>query len=873
MLRPYVNQQPFDTGSDTFSLAPDVGARVASGFAKLGDGIQQGATALARADLQIQSKNEAIAKRDGAYRDEVEYIRLGDRLQQYSTEMRDKVGDDAAGYARKIEEYAREQETELAQSGRLSSGDDAKHGLMFERLRSRAVGVAATYEFEQRYKFRAAMNDDQLTNITSEVALTGAAGLQGALEEWRGFNSRTEGDTRIGRTFLALGEKRIKRAALEAEALRRGPEYMAAIQGVASETPSAFTPNPLVNAVLKHAPANGLDPHMMAAIGHIESRLDTNHDGPRLKPGSPRALGRKGATHMSSAEGGWQALDEVAGRLGIKNKFDPEESTAAIAKEFARYQGKLKASGFKATDGQTYMMWNVGEGVAQRILTANPNTPIEQIIYSSYPSRPAFAAQVLRNNPSMYRAGMTAGQVMQNYERKMSNARSATAKYFDGAPQTTDEQLGGIVGDFMGGSDMTGIGRKEAVEIFATVSKQVKEATAKERKFEAGAIAMTAPSGADPYDTEHQSNVNEYIDQTLGAGIVQGLAQGDRKANETARDTVRRAGFIPDKVVHGFRAALDGGSTDAAMLAVQSLADISTSDPIAYGASKLKDDEKEAAADFRALTEISGFSPADAVKYILDSRKPETKAAREATKERFKQEWRNGGTEVDAQDRAWGEITKKFDKYYSSTPQAATDLNKGALVDAYQRATTFYRLQGLPVDTAKARAMDNLNRMWGVSDVSSGENAQQLMPLPPEKVLGDAKRVNGSFSWVREQARNKLAYHLIQTGRLKTEQDGNILIDPATGTTASPGEAVDDRFRLIPSPGSAEAFRNGRPVSYTIQYKDEKGLTQFMLDPFTPDYADAVRKDEEDFTKRREVRAKAAADQTTAPALGDIMAP
>lgn len=841
----YINQTGLDTGADTFKLAPDTGAAIAKGVTTFGDAIMGTAERGMKEAKQVSLKAEAYAERDAALRDEVEFIRLGDRIQQRALDLQDKVGDDAAGYTREVEKLATDEYSNLLASGRLSSTNRSRHDLMFERMRNGIADRAATYEATTKQKFRSEVYEATAKNITAFVIANGVGGLDQAQKEWSEFVTRTEGgiDTRLGKKMFELGMRRFEQQAFKAEAIRRGPAFLGQFQGLFSENPSATSGNAQVDATLKYAPINGIDPRVGVAIGWIESRLNMNHGKPIGRDGRP----------MSSAEGGWQILDGVARdfKLTPEEKRDPEKATAAVMAHFAQNKALIEKKGITATPGKIYMYWNVGQGVADRILKADPNTPIEQIIYSAYPSRPGLAATVLRNNPSMYRAGMTAGDVIQNYEVQMARAQTATAKYFSEKVQT-DEQTSAAVSAFMG-RDMPRVGTADLMETYADVARTTKEASAKARDLAAGEAHLANPGVGDPYDSQRKKEVNAAVEARVGDSLVTGLGTGDIAAIVTARQYTDAAGFIPDKVMHGFRAAIDANTMTSTRPALQALADLSRTNPVAYRASSLHNTEKDMVHDYRAFTETLGLDPVAATKYIIETRTPEGKKRRQAMADKTRAEWRNGGTEADAEATAWGEITKGFDQSVWSDPDVANDTQRESIVEAYRMGIVRERLNGYDATEAKARALQTLKGVWGVSSVADSSRSQALMPLAPEKVFA-GKAIRGSFDWIKEQATNTLDRWLVETGRASLTRSvaisgGRIVeLKDEQGKTHTP-------FKLIPSEGAMNDYLSGREVSYDIWYQDKDGRIQKAVGrPFTPNFADAKAKDDEDFRKQREER-------------------
>ena len=279
------------------------------------------------------------------------------------------------------------------------------------------------------------------------------------------------------------------------------------------------------------------------------------------------------------------------------------------------------------------------------------------------------------------------------------------------------------------------------------------------------------------------------------------------------------------------------------MLAMQSLAEVQRENPQAFGASKLQPDEKAIIDDFAAYTRVLGRDPATAAKMIMAEKTPEGKAAKAAMAVQIKKEWLNGGREEEAHARAWTEITVAFGRSRLSSPDTATDVQRESLVQGYKRGADYYRLQGDSAELAKAKAMDDLRKVWGMSSVSS-DRAQTFMPFPPEKVLGPTRALDGSFNWVKEQARNHLNLSLLAVGKAK-------LVDPDTMTI----DNAPAEFRLVPTMGAADDWRARGSVKYDVYYKDKNGMIQRAPGmPFEPNFQDAKRHDEEKFRTRRDVK-------------------
>jgi hypothetical protein len=200
------------------------------------------------------------------------------------------------------------------------------------------------------------------------------------------------------------------------------------IVAIASATAHASTEMPHVASAIEAAHRHSLDPRVFLAIGWHESRLNPQA-GPPVHKGRP----------MSSATGMWQILaaPDTLKELGLSraDRTNYDIATPAIAQYFSRQQDRLRQMGLDPTPGRTYMTWNVGPGMATAILNAKPRERIESIAHrmlAKYGRK--FIAKWLRNNPSLYRPGMTAREIAANYETQMSKDMKAVERYL--APDT-----------------------------------------------------------------------------------------------------------------------------------------------------------------------------------------------------------------------------------------------------------------------------------------------------------------------------------------------------------------------------------------------------------------------------------------------------
>lgn len=824
-LPAYTADGSLDIGSDTFrTQRPDTQiADAATGLGRtlfaIGIDAQKQSR---RADLKASGELE----RNENYRSTALLLDYERKLSDYEKRLRSgEISSDREGndYVGAVEAYAKAEEEKLRAGGIFSGKSKEYVDLAFAKARSKTLNTAAEQEFRKRNEFYASVHEDKLGTLAANVVANGAS-FGDAKKEWEDFVRTMEGTgTARAERILALGLKKLSRLHLEAEAQRNGVAFVGQMQALFGGDPGATSGNAVADAARKYAPAAGIDPKVAVAIGWIESRLKADHGKPIGRDGKP----------MSSAEGGWQVIDGTAKMLGIVDKTNMDEVTPKLMAHLKQNQDAISALGRQPTPGTTYMTWNVGLGVALSILKSDPNRPIEDIIYASYPTRPGFAAMVLRNNPSMYRAGMTAGEVIANYETKVSSAMAATKSFMVGGSKIVDDTAAAGAATSFLGSPVVGLTARDLLDVYTAVLPKVQEQLSAGVDESIGRAMLSDPTIArDVHDKSYQKTINATTTAALPADFTRRVATGDDNAMMQARSYTRAAGFMPEAVVHGFRSALDSKDTSVVVSALIHMAAIRTEDPQAWGATKgLQEDEKRMVSDFIAYSQ--DVSPAVAAQRVMKDRTPEGRKTLADRKTAFAAEWRDGRSEKDADETAWSELRTHFDAPWTlSNPDLMTDGMKAALVSAYQSGVFYHRSQlGKTLEEAKLAARADLSAVWGTSSVASNMRSQALMPYPPEKVLGADKRVDGTFDWVRVQAENRLKLWLAQ----RSGRDGSTLEDALSDTSLK-----IPNYMLLPDPGAGRQARAGMVPEYTIVYEDKNGRKQSVPGSFRPDFYDAM---------------------------------
>jgi len=344
----------------------------------------------------------------------------------------------------------------------------------------------------------------------------------------------------------------------------------------------------------------------------------------------------------------------------------------------------------------------------------------------------------------------------------------------------------------------------------------------------------------DPYDDEHKKAVNAAIE---AGGDFANLAVATEDRHLAARDIVRKAGFIPDQIAHQWRAAIvaKGAVTPQKIQAYTMLGDIAEKDAGALDATKtLSGEVKSRIKEFNAYTGELHMTPKEAIERIEFDRSPEGQTAKKAMADLFQ------GKESELKELSWQTIEDAFDQPWTwSAPEAVTDRQKEVAVETLQAGYRHYRMKGHSPEMAKALALNDMKRNWGVTNIYGG---QVFMAFPPEKIF---RPVDESYDWILKQAREHLAGHFREIG-YDFAKDPRLIarvgrLGAINKNITSPEKLIEKfEIRLVPTAETAENRRNGRPVGYELRYRDLDGRVM-SAGFFVPDQRRAEAEAEETF--------------------------
>ena len=171
--------------------------------------------------------------------------------------------------------------------------------------------------------------------------------------------------------------------------------------------------------IAREATAAGMNPQDFIRMAQIESSFNPN-------------AGAK----TSSAKGLFQFIDSTAKNYGLKNVYDPVESTRAairLAKD------NIKATGAK--DGaEMYMAHQWGSGGFNKMKNANPNASVESVLGASAAKNNAMAGMTVAQGWDYWRNkfnGTSTGNYSQVEQQDLVQPTADTLYKTEALPQQT----------------------------------------------------------------------------------------------------------------------------------------------------------------------------------------------------------------------------------------------------------------------------------------------------------------------------------------------------------------------------------------------------------------------------------------------------
>lgn len=811
----FENRESVNTGAG-FMRFQSANALSAPGdaLARLGGQITGVGEDILKADERINAAAKAQADKDDNLRVEDALLDYDRELNAYTaTSQEEEAGDAAAGYSDRFAVHASERAKALMDERFPGRANDPELQLRFERARQQYVKGAARYEVDRRIEWRdgvlAKKLDSLESNIGGQVAAAASTGDEAVAKsihaqssaEWdRVIEAQFSDQPQLYAIAKERGQARIDKSFLAARAASDKKGFIEKMNGAYSGMPAATADKKFI-AIHDHFSTHGVDPKVGGAIFKLESDLGRIKD-----PGIDPVTGKK----RSSATGDWQILDGVAGDLGIRKdqRNDFNVTTPAIASHLSKNQSWLQQQGLPVTPGTTYMTWNVGPGATAILLRADRNADVADVLRRAWRSQgPEWIDQALRNNPKMYKPGMTVGQVLANYEAKMAGAIKDTDANWTGVD--SDSKARAAVQDyFPAGTKITGADIGEIFEKTATAYKSEAKDAALDDRFNRVWEGDASPAPSDP---DYQKAVDKNVS---GLVAIESVTQGDPQAHRAIVTVTDKTRYVPEDMARALSdtvlaKGLDNPGKAASYLTMARIAD---DYPEAFDASKFDGEVKKRVKEFTANTDVLGLPPAEAMKRVEQSYSVEGKKQREVMAERVREELKNGKRGIlKGRDVTWEAI----EDHYGVDSEATPTIQKEIAVDAYERAYTYHREQGLDEEAAATMSLKDMERSWGATNI--GDGATRLSAAPIEKNYPSV----GGHKYIEDEARNHVKAHLADLGLYPKTAEEEVLLrsQGKFNATANP------EFRVVATSETMSDIRTGKQrPRYSIMLRRPDGM-------------------------------------------------
>lgn len=328
---------------------------------------------------------------------------------------------------------------------------------------------------------------------------------------------------------------------------------------------------------------------------------------------------------------------------------------------------------------------------------------------------------------------------------------------------------------------------------------------------------------ANKQDADFQSALSRFVDPSAGPfnqvdtgdkkqvdKIYQMLAQGDSSRELPAlQAVVDRTGIVPESAASAMRGSLVSSSAERVGEAAQMARNLLAKNPAIFtgvtGGKALED----AAVSFAQYTEHFGMTADQAARKIVEDNSPEYKQQVAA---RIKGE---DIGEIIKKQLAPADLQKAFNENWTMFGRPDIEMTEGAKTAAFGDYAELFKSKYQEtgnVDTAKAQAVAQLKKIWGVSHLN-GTSSGVLMRFPPEKAPAYAD-IPDVATRIADQAIDAI-YHA--PGGAWEDENGK------RGLTR-------EKVILTPTPGgqTAQAYMSGQPPPYLVSWFDKNGVLQTL---------------------------------------------
>lgn len=647
----------------------------ANAISQLGDAGLSLAASLQRDEEQNAEKAKSRADNLDNLRVQSAILDHQDRVNKYATEQSANFigeGGSGEGFQKAVATFADKDAEGILSTDFANRTDREEVTLRFRNAGRDIVERSGIAEFDANLKFQGAVTEKRVAGLATRVA-NNPDDYESAATELVDLTTTTNMDRpNLQRRMTAIGLSKLQRARLESIAGRDPIKFRAAAEGVFADTPAAdLTPD--LKAVVNGANDAGVDPRVLLSVYSIETDF-----------------GRIKSNAKSSAQGPFQIIAEQSTLDEMGLTADQRDDINVVAPKAAAFLARktdyMKSRGIEPTPGKQYMYWNLGPGVATAVLKADPNTPFSDVVNTTLSNQsPKYRAEYLGNNPRLYNAGMTVGQVLESYEKNMATAGAEADKRVTPNKQLTEDQAQEFFKTIIpGGAPLLTAADLGEVQLLARAKSA--EISQEQQDLLLGASIAKSEVKVDARDNKNQNALNKFV---VKQGLTAGLVEGDAVAHVNAAKVIDNAGFAPEAFVNAYSASMAGGDIKSKLATYASLADLQQRNPNAYDATKLPADDRSRANEYVALTTVSNLSPDDAVARIDFYRSPEGKKQADAQKAGLQ-----SSKSAEVKELSELDVLGRFDAPWSmSRPKDNEGRFIASATGAYKEQYVFFREQ------------------------------------------------------------------------------------------------------------------------------------------------------------------------------------
>jgi hypothetical protein len=491
--------------------------------------------------------------------------------------------------------------------------------------------------------------------------------------------------------------------------------------------------------------------------------------------------------------------------LGLR--ADRNKSSEMFAHFRAANQSVLSAAGLPVNAATEYLAHFFGAGGAVKVLSSSPNALIGDIFPKDADENGV--ADIIDAN--QFLKGMTVSEVANWSARKMTMKATDISAMGAQLAEIEDPELRGLAAKALNER----VAKRELIEQAAAdevseritsgeniteqeimenhdlstrdqakFSTELRKAREEQTDLQTTVANLNNPDfGWDIYDTKHRNSIDDAYKASLDGESPmsdQGLATSLRIADRT--------GFIPKSSFNALRAAMNSDDPEVLSRALEfagNVVDVQNTALTPYGG---RSEIERALSDYRFHGQF--MDGTEAAQKIIDARQDVPKNVTDEAKKQVKK-------------LKLSDVSDYFDKSWFSSPDLGTELEQSAIMSEYQRLFQDAYIETGAFDTAQARALDQMGRVYGTNAVTGSD---RLMKYPPQKFY---PAINGDHDWMTRQVVDEVSSEAFGSGSEKRLDPGNI--------------------KLVSDPTTQKQVNAGQPPTYVAYYMKNGVLEQLPM--------------------------------------------